>query len=346
MVPIGIAAFGLLEASAAVEAEASTYLAIRIWSAPGTLVNYALLGWFLGQQRPLYALALQLLLNITNIVLDIVFVLVMGWGVAGVAAATVLAETLAAAVGLVLALRLLPAWPPRRAVLDATALRRLVGVNRDIFIRTLCLIFGFAWHTNQSARLGDAVLAANAAAEALLGWEEGELEGRSLDPSPEATDVADGPLADLEVESRTAGLAGKEVTVLTLRAPSGPLPGELAREGDELEELVAGAEGVFFLASLDGRGSGPEPGRADGTSSSRSGTRGRAWPPRTGSGSGPCWRIRTGHRTPSPIVWCSPTASRDGCGSGATPSPTCGARSSASWARWRTSPSSARSGSS
>jgi len=100
--PIGLAAFTLLDASSAVEGFARAYFDVRIWSAPATLTNYAVLGWLLGTRRAKTALALQVFLNGINIVLDIVFVIGLGWGVAGVAAASVIAEFAAAGLGLVI----------------------------------------------------------------------------------------------------------------------------------------------------------------------------------------------------------------------------------------------------
>ena len=103
--PIREIAFFLIEGSPQVEELARSYYDIRIWAAPATLINYALLGWFIGLGRARMALALQLVLNVTNMVLDALFVLGMGMGVEGVALGTLLAEILAGAVGLAIAAR-------------------------------------------------------------------------------------------------------------------------------------------------------------------------------------------------------------------------------------------------
>ncbi len=103
--PIREMAFALLDASPGVEQLARGYFDIRIWAAPATLANYALLGWFVGLGRTDIGLVLQLVLNVTNIALDTLFVLGFGMAVRGVALGTVIAEFVAAAVGLVLALR-------------------------------------------------------------------------------------------------------------------------------------------------------------------------------------------------------------------------------------------------
>jgi MATE family multidrug resistance protein len=157
-------AFSLIEASAAVEAEAKVYFAIRIWSAPFTLANYALLGWFIGLGRTRIALLTQLGLNGVNIVLNVAFVSGLGWGVPGVAFGTLIAEALAAALSLWLAWRMLHergAALPWGLALDKVGLRRMIAVNADLMVRTLCLLFAMTFFTAQAARGGDVTLAAN-----------------------------------------------------------------------------------------------------------------------------------------------------------------------------------------
>ena len=196
--PLWVGAVHLLDPSATVEALAEQYFTIRVWTGPATLVNYALLGFFIGLQRPRLALAIQIWLNGLNILLDLLFVIGLDMGVPGVAWATLIGEYSAAILGLVVALRVLRphggrfSWP---AILDPMQCRRLLSANFDIFVRTACLIIAFSWATRVGARLGDLALAANAilmqmvhllaygldgfafAAEALVG---GALGARSL----------------------------------------------------------------------------------------------------------------------------------------------------------------------
>ena len=164
--PVREIAFALIEGSPRVEALARDYVDIRIWAAPATFANYALLGWFIGLGRTDIGLVLQLLLNLANMALDVLFVLGFGWDVRGVALGTVLAEVLAAAAGLVLAFRHVRGlgaahWCWRR-LLQGAALRRTLVVNGDIMVRSLALIFVFVWFMAQGARQGDVRLAANA----------------------------------------------------------------------------------------------------------------------------------------------------------------------------------------
>ena len=163
--PIAAVAFSILEASPDVETLAQEYFFVRIWGAPATLMNFALLGWFIGCQNTKAALWHQLSLNGVNIVLDLLFVLGLGWGVAGVAAATALADALAVVIGLFLALPILRRLGGRfvkEKILETAKIKRTIVLNVDIFIRTICLVFAFAYFTAQGAAFGNVVLAANA----------------------------------------------------------------------------------------------------------------------------------------------------------------------------------------
>jgi MATE family multidrug resistance protein len=117
----------------------------------------------LGRAR--IALVLQLVLNLTNIVLDAFLVLGLDMGVKGVALGTVMAEVFAAVVGLTIAARHLRGLGGRWEFARLAApdrIRRTIAVNRDIMIRSAALISVFAWFMAQGARQGDTILAANA----------------------------------------------------------------------------------------------------------------------------------------------------------------------------------------
>jgi len=155
----------LLDSSVEVELLTRYYAEIRIWSAPATLCIYVFTGIFIGMQKTMHAFVLQLLLNISNVGLDLLFVIEFGMGVEGVALATLIAEYFAAACGFILlrgplasALRKID-WS---RLLERTALLELMHANGNIFIRTLCLVFSFAYFTAQGAKMGEVVLAANA----------------------------------------------------------------------------------------------------------------------------------------------------------------------------------------
>lgn len=163
--PIELIAFRLLEATEAAENATQAYFAIRIWSAPFALINYAFLGWFIGLAKTRIAFLLQIVLNGTNVLLSILFVSGLGWGVSGVAIATVIAELLAAATGALVAWQELaqhgplPSWA---RIIDIAGLKRMLMVNSDLMIRTLCLLAAFTFFTAEAAKAGDVILAANA----------------------------------------------------------------------------------------------------------------------------------------------------------------------------------------
>ncbi len=162
--PVARLAFHFLEGGPELESLAARYYQIRIWSAPATLANYAILGVLIGMQRTRATLLLQVLLNGSNVVLDLLLVSVLKQDVGGVALASVVSEYLAAGAGLVLLARTLPlniANCRGIGVLDGKPLRALLQVNINIFLRSLCLIFTFFHFTAQGTRLGPVTLAAN-----------------------------------------------------------------------------------------------------------------------------------------------------------------------------------------
>jgi len=155
----------LIDSSSIVEGLATDYAQIRIWSAPAVLCVYAFTGIFIGMHNTRGAFVLQLVLNITNVLLDILFVLGFDWGVEGVALASVIAEYLAMLVGFYLLrgqIKNALEHFNRARLLERTALVKLFTANTNIFIRTLCLLFAFSYFTAKSASQGEVILAANA----------------------------------------------------------------------------------------------------------------------------------------------------------------------------------------
>src|SRR5690606_39431504 len=155
--PIREASFAFLDGSERVESLARSYFDIRVWAAPVTLANYALLGWFIGLGRTDLGLVLQLLLNVTHIALDALFVLGFAWVVTGVPLVTLIAETAAAGAGLAIVWRVSRRFGPRPSLerlLIRARLERMLTVNVDIMVRTLALLGVFVWFNAESARQG------------------------------------------------------------------------------------------------------------------------------------------------------------------------------------------------
>ncbi len=158
--PLFIGAFALSPATPEVEAMARSYMAIRVWSAPATIALYAVTGWLIAHERSRAVLALQVWMNGLNILLDVVFVLGLGWGVEGVAIATFLAEW----TGLALGLWLCRAGLRRLglpAILDPLRIKRMISVNGDILIRTVALQSVVVTFMFWGAGFGNVELAAN-----------------------------------------------------------------------------------------------------------------------------------------------------------------------------------------
>ncbi|WP_135080284.1 MATE family efflux transporter [Terasakiella sp. SH-1] len=155
----------VIDASYEVEQLARTYFTIRIWSAPAALLNYALIGWILAHRNTKGVLIQQVITNLTNVILDLWFVMGLGYGVEGVAWATVIAQYTGLMVGLTLLQRNLSQLEGHwrlPSIFNLAKIKRLMSMNFDLFIRTVCLLSAFAWFTAQGAKLGDLVLAANA----------------------------------------------------------------------------------------------------------------------------------------------------------------------------------------
>lgn len=176
--PLAALAFNLSNASSEVNQQAQLYFGIRIWSAPATLINLVLMGWFLGRQNARYPMWMLIVTNLINIGLDLLFVLGFGWQVAGIAAASVLADYGGLLLGGYLLLKSLTAIDQQpcsiaqaikgllaaisQHIFQLAGLRRLFALNRDIFLRSLCLQSVFIFIAFQGAAYGDTTVAANA----------------------------------------------------------------------------------------------------------------------------------------------------------------------------------------
>ena len=162
--PIERLAFRLLDTSAEVEQYTVTYFRICIWGAPAVLAQYGFTGWFIGMQNSRYPMYIAIVMNVINIVCSSCFVFLFGMKVEGVALGTVVAQYS----GVMMALGLWfynykELWGRMtfKGSLQLIAMRRFFAVNRDIFLRTLCLIGVTTFFTSTGARQGDVILAVN-----------------------------------------------------------------------------------------------------------------------------------------------------------------------------------------
>ncbi|MFE4123731.1 MATE family efflux transporter [Priestia sp. YIM B13486] len=163
--PIEHAALLVISPDADVSRFAVEYFRIRIWGAPFILMNYVILGWLMGMAKVKESLCLQILTNVLNMLLAILFVHVFSFDVQGVATATLIAEVTAFILGLFIILKVSPfKWkmPSIQALIDTNSTKRMFNVNKDLFIRTICLLVVINMFTAKGASFGTEFLAANA----------------------------------------------------------------------------------------------------------------------------------------------------------------------------------------
>ncbi|TVQ67289.1 MAG: MATE family efflux transporter [Balneolaceae bacterium] len=154
----------LIDSSEEVARYTQTYYDIRIFTAPAVLALYGLNGWFLGMQNAKYPMIITIVMNLLNIILNVLFIYGFGMTVEGVAWGTLISTWLALFLALLLFMKKYRETVTRwkfEELMRKEELKKYFIVNRDIFIRTLCLIFTFSFFTVASSAQGDLVLAAN-----------------------------------------------------------------------------------------------------------------------------------------------------------------------------------------
>lgn len=163
--PIRNIAFMCMDTSEEVRQLATLYFHICIWGAPATLGLYGFTGWYIGMQNSRFPMFIAITQNIVNIAASLFFVFALGMKVEGVALGTLVAQYAGLAMACLLWLayyRPLRKYLLQKALFDRTEMKRFFQVNRDIFIRTLCLIAVTVFFTSTGAAYGDVVLAVNA----------------------------------------------------------------------------------------------------------------------------------------------------------------------------------------
>ena len=162
--PIERTAFSLIETTPEVERLAATYFRICIWGAPAVLGLYSFSGWFIGMQNSRYPMFIAITQNIVNILMSLVLVYGLEMKIEGVAIGTLVAQY----AGWLMAIGLwmhrykhLRPYAELRSLTDKGAMRRFFQVNRDIFLRTLCLVSVTVFFTSAGAAQGEVILAVN-----------------------------------------------------------------------------------------------------------------------------------------------------------------------------------------
>lgn len=162
--PVFTIGLSFLEGSPEVKHYAMIYCQWMIWGMPALMILFSVNGWLLGTQNAMSVLKVGVMVNIVNIVLDIVLVVYMNMDVRGVALATVISQYSGVIISFFIIKKHLSKqdgeWLLNK-ILNLEKLKLFLSLNHDIFIRTICLIFVFAFFTRESATHGDTVLAAN-----------------------------------------------------------------------------------------------------------------------------------------------------------------------------------------
>ena len=160
--PLRELGFWLLQAESDVLQAGRDYYNSLIWGAPATLLNFSILGWFLGKEKGQQVLLLSVVDKGANIALDYLFIVRWGWASSGAGLATALSQYLNLLVGLILVWRSLEYFPTLdEKLLDRSQFVAIFKLNRDITIRTLALVSTFALFTNFSAAISTNTLATN-----------------------------------------------------------------------------------------------------------------------------------------------------------------------------------------
>ncbi len=162
-VPLFWLVLKLFQALPNVEAQAEMYLAIRIWSAPLSISNFAILGWLIALEKTPQVLFLQVFINLINITLDVIFVLYLKWGIEGVAIASLIAEILGAVLGLAIAIRFYQSsrYPKVLKIFSYQEWKKLFVTNVNILFRSLALEIVIISYVFFGSTMGTVVLAAN-----------------------------------------------------------------------------------------------------------------------------------------------------------------------------------------
>lgn len=161
--PIFQVTFHFVTATAEVRSLASIYFNILIWGAPAMLALYSFTGWFLGMQNARIPMCIAITQNVVNIAVSTLLVFGCHLKIEGVALGTLISQYTALLLAFIFCLTKFDVKQhfELKAILDINTLKRFFQVNRDIFLRTLCLIAVTTYFTSAGSTQGELTLAAN-----------------------------------------------------------------------------------------------------------------------------------------------------------------------------------------
>ena len=157
-IPVGKLALRFMDTDVPTAELAWQYFRILIWGAPAVLMQYAMVGWFVGMQNTRAPMWNSLIINVVNIAASLLLVCVFHLGIKGIATGTLIAQWVGMLVALFIAK---PRRFPLSVLLQWSEVRHFFSINADIFLRTLCLIAVTVWFTRAGASQGAEILAVN-----------------------------------------------------------------------------------------------------------------------------------------------------------------------------------------
>ncbi len=178
--PIAALSFQFMNVPADQLTIVQSYFDIRIWAAPATLGIIAIMGWFFGMQNAIFPLIMTVFISVVNVFFSYYFIMKMGMEADGVAWGTVIAQYAGLLLGIGLFLYRYSNYGvhfQRKALFAIAEFKGFLLINRDIFIRTVCLTFSFAFFYSQSATHGSLVLAANVILLQFVNWMSYGIDG-------------------------------------------------------------------------------------------------------------------------------------------------------------------------
>ena len=163
-VPLRLMMFWLIGPTADVQPSATTYFYIVVWGAPASLGLFSLSGWYIGMQNTRIPMLISITQNVINILVSLLLVYGFGMKIEGVALGTVIAQYAGFLIAVGLFFRYygrLRCYLVLQGTFVRTAMSRFFHVNRDIFLRTLCLVLVNLFFTSAGARHGAVILSVN-----------------------------------------------------------------------------------------------------------------------------------------------------------------------------------------
>jgi MATE family multidrug resistance protein len=163
--PLGVVGFSILDVAPEVKSSAQAYFNTQSWGAPAILLNFVLLGWFLGREKNDLVVLLSVVGNAANIALDYLFIIHLDWSSMGAGVASATSQYLTLLVGLFFACKEIP-WQEVREVAgkiwDIKAIRSTLTLNGNIFVSNLVFMFTALTFNYEGAQMGTIIYAQNA----------------------------------------------------------------------------------------------------------------------------------------------------------------------------------------